>query len=136
MVGHIVLPSGRTKDLQALIDCGSTDNFINLNLVENLNLEILPLKNGCVSLGADTTAQAAGETRPLTMTLGPHCSHKSKYTVIELGDHDIVLGRPFLSYVAARVEGDDCWVPTRHGPMALPRWVSTQSSSSECPGER
>jgi len=119
-----VLPSGRTTDLRALIDCGSTDNFINLNLVENLNLEILPLKNGCVSLGADTTAQAAGETRPLTMTLGPHCSHKSKYTVIELGDHDIVLGRPFLSYVAARVEGDDCWVPTRHGPMALPRWVS------------
>ena len=92
VVGCIVLPSGRTKDLQALINCGSTDNFINLKLVENLNLNILPLKNGCVSLVADTTAHAAGETRPLTMTLGPHCSHKSKYTVIELGDHNIVLG--------------------------------------------
>ena len=44
--------------------------------------------------------------------------------MIELGDHDVVLGRPFLSYMAARVEGDDCWVPTRHGPIALPRWVS------------
>ncbi len=92
--------------------------------MEKLNLNILPLKNGCASLGADTTAQAARETRPLTMTLGPHYSHKSKNTVIKLGDHNIILGRPFLSHVAARVEGDDCWVPTRHGPMALPLWVS------------
>jgi hypothetical protein len=37
-------------DLQALVDCGSTDHFLNLNLVENLKLEILPLKNRCVSL--------------------------------------------------------------------------------------
>ncbi len=26
--------------------------------------------------------------------------------------------------MAARVEGDDCWIPTRHGPVALTRWVS------------
>ena len=82
MVGRIVLPSCQTRDLRALIDCGSTDNFINLNLVEDLKLEILPLKKGCVSLKADTTTQAAGETRPLTMTLGPNCSHKGKFTVI------------------------------------------------------
>ena len=63
-----------------------------------MKLDVLPLKNGCVSLGADTTAQAAGETRPITMTLGPSCSHRSKYIVIELGDHDVVLGLPFLSY--------------------------------------
>ena len=44
--------------------------------------------------------------------------------MIELGDHDVVLGRPFLSHMAAKVEGDDCWIPTRHGPVALPRWVS------------
>jgi hypothetical protein len=125
-----VLPSGRTKDLRALIDCGSTDNFINLNLVEKFNLEILPLKNGCVSLGADTTAQAAGETRPLTMTLGSHCSHRSKSTVIELGDHNIILGRPFLSHVAARVEGDECWIPTKwtHGPTPM-------GEPSPCPSQ-
>ncbi len=75
--------------------------------MEEFNLEILPLKNGCVSLGADMTAQAAGETRPLTMTLGSHCSHRSKYAVIKLGAHYIILGRPFLSHVAARVKGDD-----------------------------
>ncbi len=91
-VGCIVLPASQTKDLQALVDCGSTDNFINLKLVQELKLDIFPLKNGCVSLGVDTTAQAAGETKPLTMTLEPSCSHKSRYTVIELGDHDIVLG--------------------------------------------
>ncbi len=77
--------------------------MINLNSVENLKLEVLPLKNWCVSLGTDTTAQAAGETRPLTMTLGPNCSDKSRYTVIELEDHDLILCRPFLSYMAARV---------------------------------
>ncbi len=44
--------------------------------------------------------------------------------MIELGDHDVVLGRPFLSPLAARVKGDDCWIPTRHGLVALPQWVS------------
>ncbi len=120
VVGCIVLPTGQTKDLWALVDCGSTDNFINLDLVEKLKFKNLPLKNGCVSLGADIASQAAGETRPLTMTLGPSCSHKSRYTMIELGDHNIILGLIFLSHMAARVEGDDCWVPTRHGPVALP----------------
>ncbi len=55
-----------------------------LKLVQNLNLH--------VSLGADNTAQAVGENKPLTMTLGPKCSHKNKYTVIEIGDHSIILG--------------------------------------------
>ncbi len=82
-----MLPTGRTRDLRALVDCGSTDNFINSKLAGELKLDVLPLKNRCVSLGADTTAQEAGETRPITMTLGPSCSHRSKYTVIELGDH-------------------------------------------------
>ncbi len=80
VVGCIILPTGQTKDL------------LKLKLVEKLKLEIIPLKNRCVSLGADTTARAAGEIRPLTMTLRPSCSHKSRYTVIELGDHDIILG--------------------------------------------
>ena len=93
-----MLPTGRTRDLRALVDCGSTDNFINLKLAGELKLDVLPLKNGCVSLGADTT----GEMRPITMTLGPSCSHRCKSTVIELGDHDVVLGGPFLSHMAAR----------------------------------
>ncbi len=40
------------------------DSFMNLKLVESLKLIILPLKNRCVSLGADT----AGETKHLNMT--------------------------------------------------------------------
>ncbi len=38
----------------------------------------------------------------------------------ELGDHDIILGRPFLSHMAARVEGDDCWIPTLKGQRPYP----------------
>ncbi len=34
--------------LLAFKDCGSTDNFINLDLVKNLKLEILNLKNSDV----------------------------------------------------------------------------------------
>jgi hypothetical protein len=52
---------------------------------------------------------------------GVHCSHKSRYIVIKPGDHDIILGQCFLSYMAARDEGDDCWIPW---PVALPQWVS------------
>ncbi len=113
VVGCIILPTSLTKDQPVLMGCGRTDNFI------NLNLDIYPLKNGCVSLGADMTAQLTGETGPLTMTTGPSASHKSKFPVIELV-HDFILGRPFLSYVAA----SNCWVPTLHGPVAFPQWVS------------
>ncbi len=84
MVGHIVLPTGQAKDLLALVDCGSTNSFIKLNLVKELRLEIL-------SLGVDTTTQAAGKTRPLTMTLGPSCSHKARCPAIKLGDHNITI---------------------------------------------
>jgi hypothetical protein len=62
VVGCIILPTGLTKDQQTQVNCGSTASFRSLKLVQMLNLEILPLKNGSVSLGEDTKAQA-GELR-------------------------------------------------------------------------
>ncbi len=63
----------------------------------------------------------------MMMILGPSCFHKSRYPVIKLGNHNTIQGPPFLSHMAARVEVDDCWIPTRHGPVALPQWVSRDS---------
>ncbi len=78
--------------------------FDEFEISAKLNL----VKNGCVSLGADTTAQAVrGDQAP-------------DHDPSKLGDHSIILGRPFLSYVAASVEADDYWVPTRHGQWPYP----------------
>lgn len=43
---------------------------------------------------------------------------------MNLREYDVILGRPFLHYLGAKIEGDDCLVPSKRGWQALPRWAS------------
>eukprot|EP00961_Rhodomonas_salina_P262305 3544745-Rhodomonas_salina.1 len=58
------------------------------------------------------------------MAIGSTCKHKSRYTVLNLGDYDAILGRPFQKLVNARIKGDDCQVPSKLGWQTLPRWAA------------
>eukprot|EP00961_Rhodomonas_salina_P016150 217379-Rhodomonas_salina.1 len=58
------------------------------------------------------------------MAIGRTCKHKSRYTVLHLGDYDAILGCPFQKFVNAKIEGDDCQVPSRRGRQTLPRWAA------------
>ena len=100
------LPKGRTRPLRCLVDSGATDNFIHSNLVKEFKLETTALEDEIILGSAENTAQAEGETKPITMEIGRHCKHRSVYTVLDLGDYDVILGRQFLNCSGARINPD------------------------------
>jgi hypothetical protein len=122
------LPTGQTRLLRALIDTGATDNFINSKTVKELNLPTQPLPRKIkVELGsASDCAYVKSETTPLHMSFGQSGSHKSTYSVLNLGEYDVILGRPFQRSMATRIEGDDIFLPSRRGYQPLPRWASAK----------
>eukprot|EP00961_Rhodomonas_salina_P274158 3703915-Rhodomonas_salina.1 len=53
--------------------------------------------------------QALGQTdKAIILQSGPFCQHKSKFTVLNLGDYDVILGCPFQRYADAIIKVDDC----------------------------
>eukprot|EP00961_Rhodomonas_salina_P001655 23030-Rhodomonas_salina.1 len=58
------------------------------------------------------------------MAIGHTCKHKSSYTVLNLGNDDAILWCPFQKFVNAKIEGNDCQVPSKLGWQTLPRWAA------------
>eukprot|EP00961_Rhodomonas_salina_P116584 1569302-Rhodomonas_salina.1 len=58
------------------------------------------------------------------MAIGCTCKHKSQNTVLNLGDYDAIIRCPFQKFVNAKIELDDCQVPSRLGWQTLPRWAA------------
>ena len=131
VVVHLLLPAGRTRALRALVDTGASDNFLSTHIQQEFgikNLEFAQLTP--IQMGTeDATATAAGETTPLTLQCGTSCTHKTNFTVLPLGDYDIILGRPFQKYTKLIIQHDVCVIPTKQGHQTLPRWVSKPDAS-------
>ena len=123
------MPTGYTKPLRALFDTGATDNFIHTKIIKDFNIKTSKLsKKEKVTLGSEgASANVTKETTPVTTLVGKYCKHKTKFTVINLEDYDIVLGRPFQKYVKASIEGDDVIIPTSFGKQTLPKWVDLKT---------
>jgi hypothetical protein len=126
VVVHFLLPNGKTRALRALVDTGATDNFVSKSTIEEFKLSCEPFPTPTtVAVGTDdATTEALGATDALTIQLGMLCKHKTNFTVLPLADYDIVLGRPFQKYTKSTIKGDDCFIPTKRGLQALPRWIS------------
>eukprot|EP00961_Rhodomonas_salina_P082789 1112705-Rhodomonas_salina.1 len=59
------------------------------------------------------------------MEIGSHCKHSSVYTVLDLGDYHVILGRPFQNYSGVRIDPNECQVQTLHGWQKLPAWAAS-----------
>eukprot|EP00961_Rhodomonas_salina_P223051 3016398-Rhodomonas_salina.1 len=59
------------------------------------------------------------------MEIGSHCKHSSVYTILDLRDYDVILGRPFQNYTGARIDPNERQVPTRGGWQKLPAWAAS-----------
>jgi len=125
VVAYLYLPTGRKGPLRALIDTGGTDNFINQELISKFNLPHTDtLKGESVSMGEDQAVTIIeGETSPLCLSIGPYCKHRSVFTILKLGDYDLILGRPFQKYSQCTLEQDDWKIPTKNGWKILPKWI-------------
>lgn len=110
-----------------MVDTGATDNFIRADLAREFHLPVdMGSQGERVSMGSkDAEAKTEGETHPLTISCGPHCKVTTRMTLLDLGDYDIILGRPFQIYTQAAIHNRDCLIKTPRGWQALPLWIDT-----------
>ena len=130
VVVHLLLPAGSTRALRALVDTGASDNFLSSNVQQEFGIPLLELAQLTpILMGTEgTETPALGETPPITLKCGSCCTHRTNFTILPLGDYDLVLGRPFQKYTSLIIQDDVCSIPTKRGPQALPTWVSQPDS--------
>ena len=127
-VVYLHLPTGKTRALRALVDTGASDNYLHTRVSDEYDIEVLKFANPTtVTLGSKESADTPGETNPLTLSCGRSVLHKSNFTLLDLDEYDLVLGRPFQKFANVLIMSkmDALQVPTPHGMQELQRWVST-----------
>lgn len=128
--GTFILPRGHTRVLRVLLDIGSTNNFIHRKIQKEYDIPVQPDSGRTrVTLGGSGKATARGETKSLTMKIGSF-KHESTYTIMDLGQYDIVLGMPFFKFhkvVAEMGENPRVQVTTPLGPRSLPVRLGPES---------
>ena len=104
VAGKLLLKQ-KTRPLRVLIDCGATNNFINLKAVNEFGLSYDSDLAEMVETGDSSHySQSFGETKTLMMKLGNTFSHSSTYTVFDLGEYDVILGMPFWKHAQCQLE--------------------------------
>jgi len=136
LVGCFLLPSGRSGNLRILLDLGATSNFINKRLVSQLKIPLEKGDKGEVSIGNGHNAQSSGETAPLCMKLGRIYKHTSTYTVMELGDFDVILGMPWYKFAKCTIPTEDS-VPAveviyKKARLTLPTRANMKNQTRKC----
>ena len=123
LVGRFVLPTGITRDLRILLDIGATNNFLNTRTRDRYGIRMTHTTTCMVQMGDSQSAKSGGETVPLSMRHG-RFRHTSTYTLLDLGEYDVVLGMPFFQYhkvvLTAGNDLPEVVVNTPRGPRSLP----------------
>ncbi len=123
LVGKFVLPTGITRDLRILLDLGATNNFLHNRIRDQYGIRMQSTTVSSVTMGDRKTARSGGETVPLTMRNG-RFRHRSTYTLLDLGEYDVVLGMPFFRYHKVVLSNGgklpEVTVKTPQGPRSLP----------------
>jgi len=104
--GRFLLTS-TPADLRVLLDSGASNNFINHRLAESHHLSYDPSLAELIETGdGNHSVNSYGETKPLKMKLGSTYTHTSSYTVMDLGEYDVILGMPWVNHSKCQVQGD------------------------------
>jgi transposase InsO family protein len=91
----VILPTGKAW---TLIDSGATGNFMSPRLGEDPRIQTIPLPYTVPISGLDGKVISGGvqsKTAPLPMSIYGH-PELIQFSVLELGDYDLVLGIPWL----------------------------------------
>ena len=106
--------------IEALIDCGATDSFIDQDLVDEKEIPIKPLWKPIPIYQSDGEQTSAGDVTgyvEVKMRIRDHNEH-IKFYVTKLGKRDIFLGYTWLR---------------KHNPEI--NWVTKRVSLTRCPSE-
>lgn len=115
VTASILLPSGPTRRLRVLIDCGATSNFIHKETIEEIGVSFDSSKEEKIATGdGEHEITTVGETSALTMRIGNIYKHRSKYFVMNLGDYDAVLGMPWIQHSRCVISGKETTLGGTH----------------------
>jgi len=118
-----------TSEIDALIDSGTTDNFISPAIVTLFKIPTQPLEQPQNLRNVDGMPNKIGElTQVIYLTLQYRDSHTQMFYIADLGDDHMLLGMPFLSaknpkinWTSGTFRGKiEAWTPNVHHRPFLP----------------
>jgi hypothetical protein len=110
----------------ALVDSGANglvfiDNRFATDLVKFLGAEIIPLTTPCSVKGFDgKPGRPATQTITLNLGIDKHRQRKIPMLILDLGNHNLILGRKWLAYY-------DIWLDIRNRKLLWPDQASRDS---------
>src|SRR5882757_6992801 len=87
------------SNTRALVDSGTTDNFISPTLLRTSNIKAYKLSKPCIIRNVDGTKNNNGATKSTVLLMIRHNGQdtKQKFYVADLGEDWMILGMPFLA---------------------------------------
>jgi hypothetical protein len=105
----------------ALLDSGATENFININYAQKMNLPIRRLTQERRLFNVDGTPNKAGTlkyyTDIVTRTGTKHM--RLRYFLTDLGDYQVILGYPWFASVQPQIDWAKGWIDYQQLPIML-----------------
>ncbi len=87
----------KVRQVNVLIDCGATDNFVSSKLIHGLGFRSdLRLVPHVVSVATGRTSVSDRQLTQIELKLGEHIE-KIDLNILDLAAHDIILGKPWLN---------------------------------------
>jgi hypothetical protein len=108
----------RRVKVDALLDCGATENFIHPRLVKQMKLATKPLKRPQQVKNVDGTPNKAGKVTEVVILeiCRKNYRQKHEFFVAEVDHDEILLGYPFLEAVNPQI---NWWSGKLYGMVTL-----------------
>ena len=111
----------KSADAVALLDCGATENFMNLQYAKWLGLPIQRLEHPRPLLNVDGTTNKAGALQFCT-DLGVQTGEKRvklRFFLSDLGENKIILGYPWFAAMQPKIDWARGWLDHSQLPIIL-----------------
>jgi hypothetical protein len=111
----------KRAELVALIDSGATENFMNLQYVEYLQLPIKRLPEPRWLLNVDGTLNKSGTLQFYTdLNVQTGTQHTTlQFFLLELGENKAILGYPWFATVQPQINWKRGWIDHTQLPIIL-----------------
>ena len=111
--------SRKRVDGIALVDCGATENFMNLDYAKWLGCNIKKLPSPRHIINVDGTENKSGHLQfytDLSIQTGPQRTNH-RFFLTNLGDHKTILGYPWFASSQPRIDWARGWIDSTQLPI-------------------
>ena len=117
----------KRAELNTLLDCGATENFLDFKAVKRLNLPIKRLPYARPVFNVDGSKNKSGDIKyytDMTLQTGDK-THTFRFFLTSLGEQTAILGYPWFAAINPKITWAKGWLDEQHLPLIL-KPVNTQ----------